>query len=574
MVLPIIQYADSHQQQSPVIYRYGNEYVQFSGQNAYVGFGDSIYPVSWAMYQINPASPIYTPFNSGNGSSPLMVQTFSHYRTTRIENAYQNSAVMIRWNHNIRIAEVFSFVNGGIDASVAFKNMNSGARTFLIAFSARTSHSENAQVVGLEPRSVHSPSGMGNQKFMISSMDWGVSTSNISVSWRNQQSVFYARLLSVSNSGNMINLLSKPITVGAHNTYTIDPIIRPDMPIACPGCGGGTGGSGGTPSAPSVSDFTISQKSIQIGSNEVLSAYVNYGNVNTRVDFLAQTVYQNWFSVANVYVLYTGYVEAQFVVNNFTYQAVKVVVTNQYGSKTSSVIGMSVVNAMSDIYIFNTAGSNIAMYTLSVKGLAQNHYDYSTLIFENGNKFSYPVNKVSEKLTNDFGKDKDASYGGVDWGKIHPYIQNQANNSFINNSIMYTVLADIVWNAANVYFYGVLPNPLAFASSPNVHLIDNSNPYTYKLSAGYINPYTKNSTYPNASWYYLGITQGWYGSYPLDYPYARGFGLGEFHLTSNGFTNNYVSYNVSLSLVSHSGQSLYEASGNTLVTFGIPGSLS
>ncbi|MHB8544982.1 MAG: hypothetical protein ACYC9S_13430, partial [Leptospirales bacterium] len=251
MVLPIIQYADSHQQQSPVIYRYGNEYVQFSGQNAYVGFGDSICPVSWAMYQINPVSPVYTPFSSGNGSSPLTVQTFSHYRTTRIENAYQNSAVMIRWNHNIRIAEIFSFLNGAIDASVAIKNVENSSGTFMSAFSMTVNHSRNAQIGGFNPQAIHSSRGMGDQKFLIGGKNWNIDTGGVSVSWKNEQSVFSAGMLSISSTRNAITLPFGPLSLAVNETYSVDPMIRPYRII-------GGGGGSSSPNPPVINSVTFS----------------------------------------------------------------------------------------------------------------------------------------------------------------------------------------------------------------------------------------------------------------------------------------------------------------------------
>ncbi len=254
MVLPIIQYADSHQSQAPVVYRYGNEYVQFSGQNAYVGFGNSMYPASWSVYQINPASPVYTPFSSGSGSSPLIVQTFSHYRTTRIENAYQNSAVMIRWNHNIRIAEVFSFLNGAIDASVAIKNMENSSGTFMSAFSMAVNHSRNAQIGGFNPQVIHSSRGMGSQKFLIGGKNWNIDTGGVSVSWKNEQSVFSAGMLSFSSTRNAITLPFGPLSLTVNETYSVDPIIRPEMmPRPPPG-----GGGGGASYPPQISYVTFS----------------------------------------------------------------------------------------------------------------------------------------------------------------------------------------------------------------------------------------------------------------------------------------------------------------------------
>ena len=373
MVLPIIQYADSHQQQSPVIYRYGNEYVQFSGQNAYVGFGNSMYPVSWAIYQINPVSPVYTPFSSGNGSSPLTVQTFSHYRTTRIENAYQNSAVMIRWNHNIRIAEIFSFINGGIDASVAIKNIENSSGTFMSAFSMTVNHSRNAQIGGFNPQAIHSSRGMGNQNFLIGSKDWSISTGNLSISWKNEQSIFSAGVLSISPSGNRIALPFGPLTLSANETFTIDPLIRPMIFPRPP-----SGGSDGQPLNPSMSlstDHAVPGQYIYVNASLVSAGY---GGCTWQLQAMNYTS-ELWSTVVSDYVgsgLSHEFIwRLPFGPMGYDWSEMRVVVSNQYGSTGSLMHGITTLTrfpvAMSSTFdptVFNSHGSEIGKIVLSSGG--------------------------------------------------------------------------------------------------------------------------------------------------------------------------------------------------------------
>ena len=128
MAIPIIQHVQSEYSSTPVeSYSYYNEMVKFIGQNVFIGFGYNIYPVSWTLLKENYVSPkngVVNPFTAQiNTSSPLIKQTFSHYYVKRISTGQQNSAIMVEWNSNIRIADIFTFLNNSIDASISIKNI-------------------------------------------------------------------------------------------------------------------------------------------------------------------------------------------------------------------------------------------------------------------------------------------------------------------------------------------------------------------------------------------------------------------------------------------------------------------
>ena len=132
MAIPIIQHFNNDYASVPVeSYSYGNEMVRFIGQNAFVGFDGNMFPVSWTVFEQNPnysPGPHVNPFavstNNTNTSAPLIEETFSNYSTNHIQSLWQNSAVMIKWNHYVRIAEIFSFTTKGIDASIVIKDLN------------------------------------------------------------------------------------------------------------------------------------------------------------------------------------------------------------------------------------------------------------------------------------------------------------------------------------------------------------------------------------------------------------------------------------------------------------------
>ena len=117
MAIPIIQHFNNDYASVPVeSYSYGNEMVKFIGQNTFVGFDGKMFPVSWTVFEQNPnyspgpqANPFTVSTNNTNTSAPLIEESFSNYSTNHIQSLWQNSAVMIKWNHYVRIAEIFSF---------------------------------------------------------------------------------------------------------------------------------------------------------------------------------------------------------------------------------------------------------------------------------------------------------------------------------------------------------------------------------------------------------------------------------------------------------------------------------
>ena len=276
MILPVMQYVNGTQNSSAVTYSYGNEYVQFRGGNAYLGFGNSIYPVSWSVYRVNAFSNVYQPFSSTSNSSPISLQSFTSHGTGRIENAYQNSAVMTESNANLSIAEIFTFMSNAIDASIAMENLNASNQTYISSFSISTGHHNHAFMGGFSPESVVSSNGMGNKVFQISKQDWSISTGNLTVNWENEASVFSVGAYYSSPEGSEISLPFGPLTLRPNETYSIDPIISSPpnggtsgIPNSGAGGGGGSSGSSGgssgssgsTPQYPSLSNFQVTYAS-------------------------------------------------------------------------------------------------------------------------------------------------------------------------------------------------------------------------------------------------------------------------------------------------------------------------
>ncbi len=228
MAIPIIQHIQNEYASTPVeSYSYYNEMVRFVGSDTFIGFDGNLFPVSWNVFEANPnysPGPQVNPFavstNNTNTSAPLIEETFSHYTTKRIESVWQNSAVMIKWNHYVKIAEIFSFTNSGIDASIVVKNLNV-TNTYISTFSLGMGINSTMAVNGFNPSCQNISSGTG----IIPSNDWNVSLGNISVNWQSEDSIFHSGIVSESQSGDQLILPFETGIINHNQSYTIDPMI-------------------------------------------------------------------------------------------------------------------------------------------------------------------------------------------------------------------------------------------------------------------------------------------------------------------------------------------------------------
>lgn len=257
IAMPLIQTIHSEYESTPLeSYSYGNEMVRFVGPNAFIGFDGNMFPVSWNVLEANPnyspgthANPFAVSTNNSNKSAPLIEETFNNYTTKRIESVWQNSAVMIKWNHHVKIAEIFSFTDNGIDASIVVKNLNI-TNTFISAFYLGVGVNSTMAVNGFNPSCQNISSGIG----IIPSSDWGVSVGNISVNWQSEDSIFHAGILSETSMGDQIVLPFETGVIYHNQSYTIDPLIcyHSDIKIISP-----PGRGGGHSPAPTLTQHNV-----------------------------------------------------------------------------------------------------------------------------------------------------------------------------------------------------------------------------------------------------------------------------------------------------------------------------
>ncbi|QRF75151.1 hypothetical protein Thermo_00644 [Thermoplasmatales archaeon] len=234
-------------------YQVGNEKVIFEGDQSFIAFGNSSEKVSWIVEKFTPGG--------------LITEHLTHFRVRRIVNAYQNSAVLIENNSQIRIAEIYSFHNGMISASAALKNLGTSNSSYVVVFSIMTRHSGDVIVNGLHPLT-RDGFNVGSPSMFVPVGDSSISEGNFHISWQNEASIFSQGLLTTDGGNNLLLLSFGPLNLARNETFSIDPHIRP-MRIACPpsdydndclnepdhdGDDGTSGGGGGTTYyAPQVS---------------------------------------------------------------------------------------------------------------------------------------------------------------------------------------------------------------------------------------------------------------------------------------------------------------------------------
>lgn len=95
--------------------------------------------------------------------------------------------------------------------------------------------------------------GQNSSNNLIPSNDWSVMLGSLKVSWRNEMSTFHIGGIATNATSSKVSLPFGPITLTRNETYTVDPMMSPQMPAPCLGCGGG---GSGTP--PQLSSFQVS----------------------------------------------------------------------------------------------------------------------------------------------------------------------------------------------------------------------------------------------------------------------------------------------------------------------------
>ncbi len=327
MTIPALQFLEPQEQQTAVTYSSGNEFVQFSGSHAYVGFGTHVYPVTWSVVKVG--DPQYTA--AASGGTGTHAETFSHHSSKRIHNRYQDSAVLLMNNSEVRIAEIYSFLPDGIDASIAVENVGNASGQFLVAFALKTHYQQAAEVNGFYPGTIHTSRGMENAAMPINTNDWSLSTGNVSVDWKSESSIFHAGILAQSlySNSNVIDLAFGSLNLACKETYSIDPVIRPMMvrpPVGVGGCGGGSPAPSliswvsfspnqfSSMSTPADTPITVSVDLSSMGGYDPVNVqifsvdkYYNFNQIYSTNRYGTGVFSYTWYSQPGAYIGFAAY---------------------------------------------------------------------------------------------------------------------------------------------------------------------------------------------------------------------------------------------------------------------------
>ncbi|MHB8358712.1 MAG: hypothetical protein ACYDCP_04330 [Thermoplasmataceae archaeon] len=425
--------------------------MAFSSDHAVITMGDHSYHVSWTVYMIN--------------NTHLKKMHLTNISYERIDSKYQNSAILRENNSYISLAEIFSF-GTAMDASIAVKNLMKVNETYEIMFHLKSgNHHSTFSMNGNDPQTGSITSGSalpGTGYAMIPSGDWSINMGHVNVNWQNEMSIFHVGSVATDTVSSSVNLPFGPVTLMGNETYSIDPVIKPEIIVhcACSG-GGGGGGSGGGGNPPGLSTIDgLSTNMVLPGKSITVSANVN--NVGSGGVVLYLQAYNEssstWHIITSVYVGSSTSPANLIWIDNgvggskYDWSQVRVYASNNYGSgsvSSTKTIYSYYNSPLSSIKVYSSNGSSVGTIVNSVymhaRGVAYGN-DMDTglaTVFVPSNS-EYTVHSVNQSVvlvggggsltsSPNFQKDPNIPIGS--------YFQNYTNNKPASPSTMLDVLS-------------------------------------------------------------------------------------------------------------------------------------
>ncbi|MHB1439358.1 MAG: hypothetical protein ACYCSO_00935 [Cuniculiplasma sp.] len=583
MLFPAIQYIENYQAPSSTVYRYGNEFVQFTGQNAILGFQTGNYPVAWNVYRFTPKSAINQPFVSSSNSScqsGLTQETFSSISNSRIWNSQQNSAVMIESNNNMKMTEIFSYMNNSIDSSAALEYTNNGTASFAIGFTIAMNRTSSAQIGGINPQTIYSPQGMSPRSFLINRNDWQIDTSSLSISWQNDQTVFRGGILTIGYTSDSLTLIFGPVEMHHNETYSIDPIVHstPFRPIRRIPPGGGGGGVCSSPSVSNSVTSNISQNGIYYGVeglpitlNADVTSLGGAGSATLMFDINAGGYYhyvqseQIYSTGQKSFIWYPPWYES---VGYFNYEAyVRNPQYTSHGNPVTLGIFQSSPSAQNSS-VYDSSGALVGQYSLSavisgttvvkvrsVPDPRSSYYiEFGTIA--GWSSPSLGVWSIDQKIENSASPGCNGGDTPLTYGHIMVSKQTNTDQTFMGALDSYLI------GIANSFTHNVIPSPsllnsIFFNQPPSITDWYIPNPYSYTQEGSAVAP--------------VCAQEGSYTYYPIEATNGSAshiFGIQTYNdkFGANSLTvwMDIFEYSVTLSILSDSLGSTYSSSTSLL----------
>ncbi len=244
---------NNNTQQSIPIQSYNayGESVCFIGNQPVISFSSNPmathYPVSWDILSVNTGgihnTNSATPFITTNNNT-LVINQFTHYRTSRINDTTQNSAQLIQCSNTTQSASVFFFHHYTMSASLAWKNKHPYNQTYMIDFTMITPYSNNYHVGG--DNGFHNMT-LNNNTGIIPASCVNLQVGGMDLYWMSDASLFHGGMIEQKDHHDIVVIPFGTVTLQGNETYTIDPSIEPAPMIINPGGGGvSTSGGGGS----------------------------------------------------------------------------------------------------------------------------------------------------------------------------------------------------------------------------------------------------------------------------------------------------------------------------------------
>ena len=506
VVLPNMSNATAQAQTSTTIYGSGNESLTFSGNSVHIRFHNSSGMFSWKIYEIS------------NGK--LKLEKLRDASIHRILSSDQNSVVKVMNNSNIQVAQIFSFYNNAIDASVAIHNLQDTNSTFLVLFNVITNNNGNLMLYG--PRS--GKITLNNQNVgTIPSIDTAASTENLAISWSAETSLLHLNgTVSTNMFSNKITVPFGPVKISSNETYSIDPVITPVMfnsdsgispmkTAPCTNCGGGGGSGGGvTYSSPSVS-ASIGNGNMTASNNDGETVYYYLTGVPINLEGDVTSLGGASSGTVQFDVNYGGYyydVHSETVYGTGTYSytwmppwyatgyyAYKAYVSNPSYASFSKSYNLGVFppapSSTSQLIYTASGGVRIASMTLSTDFGRTTGGD---LYYWNGGvntyaRFATAVewSNTSSNISGVWSVDQTISnykaIGSYSGGKALVFSDAYVATQSVSNNALMEYLAEYLVGIANSFAFGVIPNPSYFYAATGDVSASSTSAFSYNYTA-------------------------------------------------------------------------------------------
>ena len=247
--------ANNTQQSVPIqSYNAYGESVSFIGNQPVISFSSNPlathYPVSWDILSVNTGgihnTNSATPLVSTN-NTPLSLNQFTQYRTSRINDTTQNSAQLVQCSNTTQSASVFFFHHYTMSASLAWKNKHPYNQTYMIDFTMITPYCNSYYVGG--DNGFHNMT-MINKTGIIPASCVNLQVGGMDLNWCSDISIFHGGMIEQKDHHDIVVIPFGTVRLQSNETYTIDPSMEPlpqlgHRPIRKPVGGGGSGGGGG-----------------------------------------------------------------------------------------------------------------------------------------------------------------------------------------------------------------------------------------------------------------------------------------------------------------------------------------